>query len=232
MRGTRSHSRSTKAALTVSPACAGNAAARQAPRPHAGGSAPRVRGTLGISVSPADRWRFSPACAGNARGCFHRKHALPVQPRVCGERFKRVIVLFVVLGSAPRVRGTRLLGQPPPPAPRFSPACAGNAKCQQISPRALPVQPRVCGERHRADGGWPWSCGSAPRVRGTQLPTRASIAETRFSPACAGNAPHSTRIPRERSVQPRVCGERSARSFADICRLGSAPRVRGTPSSP
>ncbi len=55
-------------------------------------------------------------------------------------------------------------------------------------------------------------------------------ASRRFSPACAGNALMPSTAIESQPVQPRVCGERVARSIdARLPPRGSAPRVRGTP---
>jgi hypothetical protein len=75
------------------------------------------------------------------------KYANALIDQVLRERKGYCPGIVAVLGSAPRVRGTRCrdgLGHAPL---RFSPACAGNA-CSCYAPhRVTKVQPRVCGER-------------------------------------------------------------------------------------
>src|SRR5690606_11048682 len=93
----------------------------------------------------------------------------PVQPRVCGERRLGVTDGGGRDGSAPRVRGTVGAWTRCACARRFSPACAGNGPCAPRTPSALPVQPRVCGERAHGPELRKSEGGSAPRVRGTEL---------------------------------------------------------------
>ncbi len=90
------------------------------------------------------------------------------------------------------------------------------------------VQPRACGERWIANWSAKLRHGSAPRVRGTELPNRRPCTRTRFSPARAGNGSPGPINLRNRSVQPRACGERLIEPQASRFVRGSAPRVRGT----
>ncbi len=70
--------------------------------------------------------------------------------------------------------------------------------------------------------------GSSPRVRGTLFRRLSPVSQTRFIPACAGNAcASSSRISRS-TVHPRVCGERSVNVIVGYKGFGSSPRVRGT----
>ena len=111
-------------------------------------------------------------------------------------------------GSAPRVRGTARAARRHEHRDRFSPACAGNGKIWGIA---------------RGVTG-----GSAPRVRGTARLLDLGGLGRRFSPACAGNGSASTATRTRRTVQPRVCGERSCPGGRRGRWAGSAPRVRGT----
>ncbi len=54
--------------------------------------------------------RFSPACAGNTHVFHDQLERRSVQPRVCGEHIKERLPLDYGHGSAPRVRGTLVLG--------------------------------------------------------------------------------------------------------------------------
>ncbi len=93
-----------------------------------------------------------------------------------------------VIGSSPRVRGTRTRGGFPPVFKRFIPACAGNAPQRPRSDRLVSVHPRVCGERSYSQCVYDSDSGSSPRVRGTQRSVRGGGGHRRFIPACAGNA--------------------------------------------
>ena len=137
-------------------------------------------------------------------------------------------MLYVAIGSSPRVRGTRAAAAKVGRRSRFIPACAGNSgRRTSRSPRS-PVHPRVCGELPR-DGGWlaaqsrfipacagnSWggsfdpatANGSSPRVRGTHGRDVAFARRHRFIPACAGNSSLISLSCDSGSVHPRVCGE-------------------------
>ena len=91
--------------------------------------------------------------------------------------------------------------------------------------------------------------GSSPRERGTPQRLVAVVADPRFIPARAGNAPsRARRAPTRRfiparagnavrcrpgghqaPVHPRASGERQGSPWACSCACGSSPRERGTP---
>ena len=187
-----------------------------------------MRGTQAVKSSRKQKYRFSPACAGNAHAHSCSCGTDTVQPRVCGERPGLRLILRPLSGSAPRVRGTRFSKRVLAEFCRFSPACAGNAPAQIVTPKPPAVQPRVCGERRASVFQVGRQNGSAPRVRGTRQETAISPVSARFSPACAGNADSSGPQQIPRPVQPRVCGERGQSVCTQGNLHGSAPRVRGT----
>ena len=105
VRGTRAAPTSAAGCDRFIPACAGNSSRRAPPAPcnpvhprvcgellesvvagaGAGGSSPRVRGTLdGLGAQHAGL-RFIPACAGNSHAARRRANCRTVHPRVCGE---------------------------------------------------------------------------------------------------------------------------------------------------
>ena len=190
------------------PACAGNASTArcrlQPPTVHPrvcgersmislfvsgySGSSPRVRGTRLHRFH--NRWinRFIPACAGNAASFATTALAYSVHPRVCGERALTLAIFQMFHGSSPRVRGTHTQTALGKSAPRFIPACAGNAYQRRVQGDDRAVHPRVCGERRLPGPPRPASNGSSPRVRGTRMPGRQQKPIRRFIPACAGNA--------------------------------------------
>ena len=222
------------------------------------GSSPRVRGTG--RPWPCDRApsRFIPACAGNGRQRPGTRASRAVHPRVCGERPVGQRHVAADHGSSPRVRGTgswircSLVGL------RFIPACAGNGPTPTTEPGGRSVHPRVCGERRPKATRPNSETGSSPRVRGTAgwrasaqpgvrfIPACAGngptlrvsranksvhprvCGERRFIPACAGNGPEPGSRRRRGSVHPRVCGEREAFAVPERRVIGSSPRVRGT----
>ncbi len=157
-----------------------------------------------------------------------RSACYSVHPRVCGEREKARGRTFSSSGSSPRVRGTRERQGSQSDIQRFIPACAGNALIRYVKEWTYPVHPRVCGERYLLFAVTIAASGSSPRVRGTQRRVTQAIIDTRFIPACAGNALVRPSKLHVRSVHPRVCGERWYEQREPTGAGGSSPRVRGT----
>ena len=172
VRGTPSPVPVAKPGHRFIPACAGNAsgafASRLASPVHprvcgerrdnwliqdlSGGSSPRVRGTRSSRGLEQWRFRFIPACAGNACRATTSRTCNSVHPRVCGERSVSSRRRSTLIGSSPRVRGTR--GESSDAA--FTTA----------------VHPRVCGERGIGALSGTYTAGSSPRVRGTHTGDR------------------------------------------------------------
>ena len=86
------------------------------------------------------------------------------------------------------------------------------------------------GERPRAFNSCQISAGSSPHARGTLTSVPANGRNTRFIPACAGNAQSRTGGERESSVHPRMRGERQWMHAAALALDGSSPHARGTHS--
>ena len=110
------------------------------------GSAPRVRGTLGLGPAFVGYPRFSPACTGNSCIAQSIYAIAAVQPRVYGELCVVRFEFTVRGGSAPRVRGTPTIAESRDFLHRFSPACTGNSKLNTGRLYVATVQPRVYGE--------------------------------------------------------------------------------------
>ena len=192
------------------------------------GSSPRVRGTHVAAPGWLFSNRFIPACAGNAPTSTQRFGSRSVHPRVCGERLASGSTTRASGGSSPRVRGTHPGGVYASGFDRFIPACAGNAKRDDVQGSLATVHPRVCGERRTGISQPPPRCGSSPRVRGTRVVCISRMVQRRFIPACAGNAPRQGPPIWRLTVHPRVCGERGIVVGRARTAVGSSPRVRGT----
>ena len=194
----------------------------------ASGSSPRVRGTRSEEQGPPRPHRIIPACAGNTRCARRCSGARWDHPRACGEHPSRIFVEFTVLGSSPRVRGTRLVVAPAQMDRGIIPACAGNTRppCRRAS--RCRDHPRVCGEHLHAYGYTPFLTGSSPRVRGTRRDSKVHNEGRGIIPACAGNTDFLVgRKPQARD-HPRVCGEHRSWTALRAWHMGSSPRVRGT----
>ena len=92
----------------------------------------------------------------------------------------------------------------------------------------LSVHPRVCGEHSPERLSTPISCGSSPRLRGTQQNSTRGNHGERFIPASAGNTTAACTAALRLAVHPRVCGEHNSSSKSSILITGSSPRLRGT----
>ncbi len=149
-------------------------------------------------------------------------------PRVCGEHRWSTMCRAMVVGSPPRVRGTRLPAVRCRVRRRITPACAGNTHLALVMQSVSGDHPRVCGEhQQRADdpaGGG----GSPPRVRGTPFSGWHFVRHPRITPACAGNTPATSLASDLDLDHPRVCGEHTVEPVDVLAAGGSPPRVRGT----
>ena len=75
------------------------------------------------------------------------------------------------------------------------------------------------------------SCGSSPRMRGTRLSHEWSYTHPGIIPADAGNTRRLSRVLSKARDHPRGCGEHAYAGYGQPTKLGSSPRMRGTPPS-
>ena len=187
-RGTRLSTFERISRLRFIPAYAGNATSgtrtARATTVH-----PRMRGER-TPRHPCDTHghRFIPACAGNAAHHWPWPSFLPVHPRMRGERQLLPTVKPSATGSSPHARGTLVHIDLVGLQRRFIPACAGNATHGVCRNEAMPVHPRMRGERFTEMGCFTPRSGSSPHARGTPMLTWVAALLLRFIPACAGNA--------------------------------------------
>ena len=149
------------------PARAGNTLVGASFTASENGSSPRVRGTLRFSFRRYLRIRFIPARAGNTATAKRCAPLAPVHPRACGEHGVGAAFLFAMVGSSPRVRGTRALLAQSQSQLRFIPARAGNTSTVIRATGSRTVHPRACGEHWETIRTEHAAGGSSPRVRGT-----------------------------------------------------------------
>ena len=117
--------------------------------PFHGGSSPRLRGTHAVADGDVADHRFIPAPAGNTQRRAARPHPGAVHPRACGEHCLISAAASRGIGSSPRLRGTRPVGDFEVDGHRFIPAPAGNTKVSLPRANVFPVHPRACGEHRR-----------------------------------------------------------------------------------
>ena len=83
---------------------------------------------------------FSGAHAKSCEGSFGK-------PRVCGEKSTATPLVFMALGSPPRMRGKAAQGDHRAAAARINPAYAGKRKPLPLRTSRRRDHPRVCGEK-------------------------------------------------------------------------------------
>ena len=165
--GNARSSRAAVRASSVHPRASGERGSPGSTALNTFGSSPRERGTRHDLPRRRHVVRFIPARAGNAPPRRRSRRRAPVHPRASGEREWNQCAAAKCVGSSPRERGTRRLGQHGQALDRFIPARAGNAVARSCQLRHWSVHPRASGERnldraHVFDDG-----GSSPRERGT-----------------------------------------------------------------
>ena len=208
MRGTADSKINLEADTRITPACAGNRGffcggtrgksdhprvcgeqlVQQRGQKARKGSPPRVRGTAPAESFLRQPKRITPACAGNRPRRHYSFELLQDHPRVCGEQFFRLLQMFNIFGSPPRVRGTASYHSMARLARRITPACAGNSFTAIYSHLQPWDHPRVCGEQSVDLFCEARVVGSPPRVRGTDILNPQREVRYRITPACAGNS--------------------------------------------
>ena len=121
-----------------------------------------------------------------------------------------------------------MTGSPSHPGGRFIPAYAGNAHVLKSQCVALPVHPRIRGERRQSGTLQFHIVGSSPHTRGTLFSAAHNVPLCRFIPAYAGNARMAPPIVSASAVHPRIRGERAPGRRRARCGYGSSPHTRGT----
>ncbi|RYQ48740.1 hypothetical protein PG1770B_1302 [Bifidobacterium pseudolongum subsp. globosum] len=171
--------------------------------------------------------RIIPALAGNTVVFIVFLLSFWDHPRACGEHlwFRRGAARL--LGSSPRLRGTRTdivrqwcgIG--------IIPALAGNtspAGAHHPHPRD---HPRACGEHSICCCASLIVVGSSPRLRGTR-PGRGQHGRTHgIIPALAGNTARRRRSMCARWDHPRACGEHSVVVVGAFSVRGIIPALAG-----
>ena len=132
-------------------------------------------------------------------------------------------------GSSPHTRGTLLACLAGRPVVRFIPAYAGNALPPLLAALGRTVHPRIRGERPSVRATTNVTNGSSPHTRGTPGRNDWRCTRERFIPAYAGNASGRHRTSAQRTVHPRIRGERPTRPPLGAYSAGSSPHTRGTP---
>ena len=193
--------------LAVHPhACGEHVIGMDAKYPDAG-SSPRLWGTRFIAAAHIISLRFIPTPVGNTHQLHIQLIAPPVHPHACGEHEDQMKTVKSLIGSSPRLWGTRRPDEDSEKPDRFIPTPVGNTQPLRGSLTALMVHPHACGEhaphnQHKSHisgssprlwGTLPWpfamryNSGSSPRLWGTQFPHLLHPRPQRFIPTPVGN---------------------------------------------
>ena len=171
------------------------------------GSSPRMRGTLGFSVTNTNDAGIIPAYAGNTWRPSSNLRCVRDHPRVCGEHEAFGTSASKAQGSSPRMRGTLVARIPEEIRGWIIPAYAGNTIPQPARRGERGDHPRVCGEHHFAYEKLMGRSGSSPRMRGTLWVSVSERDGHGIIPAYAGNTLATCPIHLGTWDHPRVCGE-------------------------
>ena len=132
------------------------------------GSSPRMRGTRTNGRLTCHVDGIIPAYAGNTHTCTQHCIFPGDHPRVCGEHCADWLLIAIMAGSSPRMRGTLLSGHHSGRCFGIIPAYAGNTEVSMKCWTVPRDHPRVCGEHFCVPDIAMLTLGSSPRMRGTQ----------------------------------------------------------------
>ena len=172
------------------------------------GSPPRVRGKVfgqNFQYFPSG---ITPACAGKRKQEHGQKNRSGDHPRVCGEKLLFQMMLFVLRGSPPRMRGKVVHKALILLRRGITPACAGKSSAARRARQPSRDHPRVCGEKTEYRALVTAHQGSPPRMRGKVDLSLKVVRVLGITPACAGKSCPFLRRTSPRRDHPRVCGEK------------------------
>ena len=150
------------------------------------GSSPRVRGKLAYARRRRRPVRIIPARAGQTRPPHTDWLSRPDHPRACGANYLTALIVFIAIGSSPRVRGKPRGLAAGQRGGRIIPARAGQTVWGGQRGASRADHPRACGANSSASAVTVTLPGSSPRVRGKQRASRQPDEHVRIIPARAG----------------------------------------------
>ena len=166
-----------------------------------------MRGKGAPISRPATTIRITPAYAGKSSTHWIMWRCRGDHPRVCGEKAVFHVLLFVMLGSPPRMRGK-----------------ATGSSCVKLNSQD---HPRVCGEKPERKAPRRPRLGSPPRMRGKETDSRRQCCSAGITPAYAGKRTLFCLAGRRNRDHPRVCGEKSMYSGVFYERYRITPAYAG-----
>ena len=152
---------------------------------------------------------ITPAYAGKRRCPRFRPGKIRDHPRVCGEKFRFILLSLLSSGSPPRVRGKAGGCRTAAASSGITPAYAGKSAGSGHGGLCFWDHPRVCGEKTEYRALVTAHQGSPPRMRGKVFIGQVCIAPKGITPACAGKSLRPDNNPSTSWDHPRVCGEKT-----------------------
>ena len=148
-------------------------------------------------------------------------------PRLCGEKRRKLRIIFIRIGSPPPMRGKGTAMPPDCGSTRITPAYAG--KSAEIFRRfdGSKDHPRLCGEKTGSRSRTGILSGSPPPMRGKGIQCRIWNVPVRITPAYAGKSYRCPFCQRHSRDHPRLCGEKPLFGIVVFTPLGSPPPMRG-----
>ena len=171
------------------------------------GSSPRMRGKRPAAYIEHHPARIIPAHAGQTELFPSPTLGVPDHPRACGANFSITVLLCVLVGSSPRMRGKHVGGTLPEEYRRIIPAHAGQTEVtiRHVWPKS--DHPRACGANVTGEVGGMRHGRIIPAHAGQTLTTDC-------------NYPYNT-------DHPRACGANPIDGGEMLDASGSSPRMRG-----
>ena len=111
------------------------------------GSPPHMRGKVSALESGASSHRITPAYAGKSERMWSRKGRYEDHPRICGEKYDRLISPLAIWGSPPHMRGKVKITGEQTGLRGITPAYAGKSFSQKAMLSRIWDHPRICGEK-------------------------------------------------------------------------------------
>ena len=171
------------------------------------GTSPRARGKLKNPSELCVLYGNIPACAGKTPGSLRATQRAGEHPRVRGENFCLVFVVFSCVGTSPRARGKQGVCEFEFGGTRNIPACAGKTCSILFVVVGWGEHPRVRGENTSHNPSIKYDAGTSPRARGKRVPQPAHHSTQGNIPACAGKTLKCGTDHKNRTEHPRVRGK-------------------------
>ena len=156
------------------------------------------------------------------------KRVCRAHPRAYGERSLSCRVVGSIIGSPPRIRGTRRRYALRCREARLIPTHTGNTGAVESTKTPIPAHPHAYGEHRGAPVPRQVNIGSSPRIRGTLQASVAVDYALRLIPTHTGNTPKSSTKSQRKSAHPHAYGEHPGQICREKRPGGSSPRIRGT----